>query len=117
MASPYTEVVSKESGPYVIVQRFPRVTHNHGGHLRDPSRFRSRATPVECHLRPLKLPLAQGSINLEYADKTLIVGTTVNEVQVRTNAAFDIVSKDIRSLGLCLAIDKTQAVVFSRRRR
>lgn len=65
----------------------------------------------------LKLSLPQGSMSIEYADDTLIVaeGSTVNEMQERVNAAFDIVSEHIHGLGFCLAIDKAQTVVFTRR--
>lgn len=48
---------------------------------------------------------------------TLIVAeaTTVNEVQARANATLNIISKHIRNLDFYLAIDKTQAVVFTKR--
>lgn len=65
----------------------------------------------------LKFPLYQGSMSIGYMDDTLIVaeGTTVNEVHKRANPG--IVSEHIRSLGFCLAIDKTQVVLLTGRQR
>lgn len=55
-------------------------------------------------------------MNVEYADDTLIVAirATVNKVQERANAAFCVDSNPIRGLSLYLAIDKNQAVVFTK---
>lgn len=99
------------------MQRFTVVSHNHGGHLCGSSSLRPRAAPLEPrHNSVLKLLLPQGSMSIGYADNTLIVAEAiVNEVQECANAALNIVSEHIRNLSLCLAINQTQAAMFTRR--
>lgn len=100
------------------MQRLPGDSHTHRGHFQSPLRLRPQATPVDPSLRRnAEAPLPQRLICIRYEDDTLIVaeGTIVNEVHERANAVLNIVSEHIRNLSLCLAIDKTQTMVFTRR--
>lgn len=66
-----------------------------------------------------RLPMPRGTIVSGYADDTLVVveGDTVESVQNRANAALASVAGHIRQLGLRLAVDKTEAVVFKNQYR
>jgi len=66
-----------------------------------------------------RLPMPRGTIVSGYADDTLIVveGDTAESVQNRANAALASVAGHIRGLGLRLAVDKTEAVVFKNQYR
>ena len=66
-----------------------------------------------------RLPMPRGVIVSGYADDTLIVveGDTEESMQNRANAALASVAGHIRELGLRLAVDKTEAVVFKKRYR
>lgn len=66
-----------------------------------------------------RLPMPRGTIVSGYADDTLVVveGDTEEAVQNRANAALASVAGHIRQLGLRLAVEKTEAVVFKNRYR
>lgn len=66
-----------------------------------------------------RLPMPRGTIVSGYADDTLVVaeGDTEESVQNRANAALASVADHIRQLGLRLAVEKTEAVVFKNRYR
>jgi len=61
-----------------------------------------------------RLPLPAGVTIIGYADDTLVVseGNTLAALQDRANAALATVADHIGELGLRLAVDKTEAVVF-----
>lgn len=63
----------------------------------------------------LKTALPEGAELIGFADDTLVVayGKTINELESTANTALDIVARKISSLGLTIAVEKTQSVLFT----
>ena len=66
-----------------------------------------------------KVKLPPGVQLICYADDTLVVGVadTVDEVENRVNRALDDVTRWIESAGLTVAAEKTEAILFTKRRK
>jgi hypothetical protein len=67
----------------------------------------------------LKVELPPGVQLICYADDTLVVGCadTIEEVESRVNQALDAVTRWIESAKLQLAVEKTEAILFTNRRK
>ena len=54
-----------------------------------------------------------------YADDTLVLGSadTVAEVETKVNQALEAVTRWIESTGLSLTVEKTEAIIFTTRRK
>lgn len=61
-----------------------------------------------------RLPLPRGATTIGYADDTMVVaeGSTPEELEDVANGALAVVSEHIAQLGLRLAVEKTEAVLF-----
>jgi len=65
----------------------------------------------------LKTPLPQGVNLLGFANHTLVIarGKSCNEREVMTNTVLSAVAAEIDAIGLLLATEKTEAVLFRRK--
>jgi len=65
--------------------------------------------------RVLRLQLPAGAKILGFADDTMILvsGVTIPELELKANEALGAVLKEIRKIGLSLAVNKTEAVLFT----
>jgi len=65
--------------------------------------------------RVLRLQLPTGTKILGFADDTMILvsGVTISELEQKANETLDAVSEEIRKIGLSLAVNKTEAVLFT----
>ncbi|KAL4104789.1 hypothetical protein QTP88_020065 [Uroleucon formosanum] len=63
----------------------------------------------------LRLELPAGAKILGFADDTMILvsGVTISELERKANEALGAVSEEIRKIGLALAVNKTEAVLFT----
>lgn len=67
--------------------------------------------------RVLRLQLPSGSSLIGFADDTLVIssGKTIPDLERITNETLDLVSDEIKDIGLTLSVNKTEAVVFTNR--
>lgn len=65
----------------------------------------------------LRVPTPPGTNVICFADDTLMVaeGKTIPELEVRANEAVETVTRWIEQAGLCLSVEKTEAVLFTHR--
>jgi hypothetical protein len=63
----------------------------------------------------LRLQLPAGAKILGFADDTMILvsGATISELEQKANETLGVVSEEIRKIGLSLAVNKTEAVLFT----